>query len=689
MPGCSKKRLVANALALVLVIPLALFGCGSSANNSNGDGGQDTDGCQGSQRLLSVVGDPNITIYPQETVDLKVVFLEQCLGAVGGESIQFEIIGNPGDSSLSSNSAVTEANGLSKVTLTAGNQTGPFQVRASHPDDPDGVYFSINLKPVRYQLYVVGSNEIVAYTNETTELTVKLVNVDTGSPVRDIDVAFSIVQPAPGDASIATPVINTNLSGLASTTFSNGSDVTTYQVMAQGASIQAGNTSFTIHVKSRQSCSSDGECPNGQSCVNGACQEPAGDECSSNDQCPEGYTCEEGYCRPEGTLPDSCVTSNDCPQGYYCENHRCYACDEGNELPECQGGGEGCETNADCPPGFNCINGVCYPDNPDDVVIPELGGTWYTHHYFDIRDSLPDFASSIADIVSTLNRIINFCEITGIGFIDDFLCGLIDEYVPDWVGTLISILDNLGNMLSELRAEGVMELTHLNPRELLSGSEQWDKIMIRYLDACCEGQGAGCNPYNQPGFPDCATIDISRQDLQFADVGLQVLPFTGKVNVDDSGAFTVYTIAIDPRQIKIEFSKFVVFVIDLMVQIFTDYDSLEAALMDIIDCQAIQNLVNDIWPGGIFGSPPDVIQTCENLKPSAYELLEGLLNQIGVGWKLLKIDGWATITTLPGNPPYATELGYENHETSHDGLWNGSFNIVFDADITGSWHAER
>ncbi len=675
-------------LALALALGLVALGCGGSSSNGDGDAG--LDGCQGGQRLLSVVGDPLITLYPQESVDLKVVFLEQCAGAVAGESVTFEIIGNPGDSSLSAPSAVTEANGLAKVTLTGGEQPGQFQVRARHPEDPDGVYFSIELKPVVRQLYPVGPTDRVAYTNESIELTVKLLDVDSQSPVNGMGISFSIAQPAPGDASIVTPVANTNLSGLASTSFAGGTSATSYYVTAEGESQQLGTVTFTIQVRNRQDCSNDNECPDGQKCVNGSCQEPAGEECANDDQCPEGYACEDGYCRPEGTLPDSCDTSEDCPPGYYCENHRCYPCDEGSQLPECQNGGDGCETDEDCPPGFVCINGVCYPDNEEGVVIPELGGTWYTEHYFNIRDALPDFASSIADIVSTLNQIVNFCEITGVDFIDDLLCGLIDEYIPDWVGDLISILDNLGNMLSELRAEGVMELSHLNPRELLSASEQWDKILIRYLDACCEGQGAGCNPYNQPGFPDCATIDISRQDLAFGDVGLQVLPFTAKVNVDDSGAFTTYTLAVDPRQVKIEFSKFVVFLIDLLVDIFTDYDNLEDALMDIIDCQAIQNLVNDIWPGGFFGNPPDVIQTCENLKPSAYELLEGLLNQIGVGWKVLKFDGWATITTLPGDPPYATELGYPNHEDSGDGHWEGTFDIVFEADINdGSWYGER
>ncbi len=677
-------------LALSLTLALAGFGCSdSTGGNGDVDGGQD--GCEGGQRLLSVVGDPNLTIYPGDQVELKVVFLEQCIGAVAGQTINFEIIGNPDDSVLSSPTAVSEANGLARVSLTGGNQTGLFQVRAYHPDDPDGVYFSINLKQVTRQLFAVGPDNLVTYTGESLELTVKLMNTDTNSPVGGIGISFSIGQPAPGDASIPTPIANTNLSGLASTTFLGGSTVTTYSVAVHGAADEVGSVSFSIQVKNRTTCTGDHECPGGQVCINGTCHTPSGDDCTSDDQCPQGYTCQDGYCRPEGTLPDSCDSSEDCPPGYYCENHRCYPCDEGNELPECQGGGTECETDAECPPGFVCINGVCYPDNPDDVVIPELGGTWYTEHYFDIRESLGDTTATIADIFSILNQAFNFCEITGIDFVDDFLCGLIDDFIPPWVGDLINILDNLGNMLSELRAEGVMTLTHLNPRELLSGSETWDKIMIRYLDACCEGQGPDCNPYNQPGFPDCATIDITRQDLAFADVGMVVHPFTGKVNVDDSGAFTVYTLAIDPREVEIEFSKFVVFLVDLLVEMFTEYDSLEDALMHIIDCQAIWNMVSGICPSWLCNQQT-VIDACEDLKPSAYALLEGLLNQIGVDWNLLRFSGWATITTMPGDPPYATELGYSNHEDmmpNPDGLWEGTFDIGIGGDITGSWHGER
>jgi hypothetical protein len=59
-----------------------------------------------------------------------------------------------------------------------------------------------------------------------------------------------------------------------------------------------------------------------------------------------------------------------------------------------------------------------------------------------------------------------------------------------------------------------------------------------------------------------------------------------------------------------------------------------------------------------------------------------------VGWKILKFDGWATITA-EGDPPYGTDLGFSNHETSRDGFWDGDITIIISGGVDGSWWAER
>ena len=81
----------------------------------------------------------------------------------------------------------------------------------------------------------------------------------------------------------------------------------------------------------------------------------------------------------------------------------------------------------DAAPGDSiCVNGVCFAVNPDGVIIPELGGTWYTRHYLDISKALGGL-SSLQGILDVLNRAINYCHITGVGFVDDLICELMDE----------------------------------------------------------------------------------------------------------------------------------------------------------------------------------------------------------------------------------------------------------------------
>ncbi|RLB59918.1 MAG: hypothetical protein DRI34_00435 [Deltaproteobacteria bacterium] len=691
-------------LPLVLVLASAAGCGGGSSSNPDGGDGFDMDGCQGGgQRLLSVVGSPNREMHPGEQIDLAVALIEKCVGAVAGETVQFEILQNPGGASLSADTAVTSDMGVAQVTLSVapGEQISDttFGVHVTHVDDPDGVFFTITLKPILHQLAATGPLGLECYVGESLQLEVRVTDLYTNAPVRGVEVGFSIPNPPPGgDASLQDAKTITNLSGVANNVFNCGSVPVQYSVVAEGVTEVLEKVSFTITVKSRQQCASDDDCPSGFTCVSGACQPAGGSDCQSDDDCPDGYSCERGVCRPDGALPDSCETHADCPPGYYCEGHECYPCPEESTIPECQGGAE-CETDDDCPPGFICVNGFCQPDNPPDVVVPELGGRWYTRHFFDTSGALG--GATVADIIETLDQVINYCNITGIGFIDDLLCDVIDQYVPDWVGTLIGLFNNLFNMLHELRAEGTMELVHLNPRELVSGTEQWDTIFIRYPQACCECGPRGepgncCNPHDNPDWPDCATIDINRTDMDFADVGLEVTPFTGKIQVDDSGPVTKYTLLIDPRTVRMEYSKFVAMLLDLLIDIFTGYDNLEDALMDIIDCEAIGDSVEgwcEDWGFGSWFNCSDVgdstEQACDNFKPQADDLIRGLLDQIGIDWKYLNFTGHATITVEDDNPPYGTFLGTPDFEQTKDGIWQGDVTIITNSSMEGAWYGER
>ncbi len=696
----------------VAAVVVLAAGCGGTTGNGQPDGGDgyDTDGCQGAgQRKLSIVGSPNREIKPGEEIELAVALLERCVGAVPGEAVAFEIVQNPGSASLSAPSVTTNENGVATVNLAVAQSQATtqvnFGVHATHIDDPQGVYFTITLKPPRHKLSTVTPSSLSCYTGEALELQVKVSDDYTGAPVGNIELGFSIVNPPPGgDASIRSPHVSTNLSGIASTVFDCGSQAVTYTVEVAGTQEQLEKAFFSIDVVKRQQCQTDDECPSGFTCINSLCEQSGVSRCASDDDCPAGYVCDGGHCRPEDVLPSQCETADDCPPGYYCEAHTCYPCpevcnDPACQVPNCEGGDCTCPDCMTCPDGFVCVNGNCIPDNPDNPEIPDIGGTWYVKHFFDTSGALGGATANT--IVQKLNQIINYCDITGIGMIDDILCDIIHQYVPDWAGTLINIFANIYTMLRELRAEGYMEVTHLNPPELISATEQWETIFIRYLEACCSCfpncQPGQCNPYDNPSFPDCGTVDIYRTDLEVGELVINIHPYTGKIHVDDSGPITKYTLQIDPRNVEIEYSKFVAYLVDLLIQMFTGYDNLEDALMDIIDCVAIGDfaagICYDMGLDGFLVNCDDVgnsaAQACNNFKPQADELIKTLLDQIGIGWKYLKFSGWATIGVIDDTPPYGVTLGTPDFEQSGDGHWEGNVKIIVSSDMPGAWYGER
>jgi hypothetical protein len=99
-------------------------------------------------------------------------------------------------------------------------------------------------------------------------------------------------------------------------------------------------------------CQSDGDCPDGQVCLEGQClaqgipcgpngQCPAGQfcgvagfcesGCASNDDCPPPSTCDRGQCR----MPQACGRDLDCPASYVCEGGSCSFTDACSRSSDC------------------------------------------------------------------------------------------------------------------------------------------------------------------------------------------------------------------------------------------------------------------------------------------------------------------------------------------------------------------
>jgi len=70
--------------------------------------------------------------------------------------------------------------------------------------------------------------------------------------------------------------------------------------------------------KKEKKCVTNADCPSGQVCIDGNCENPQA--CSSDSDCPAGYVCKNNIC----VLKEAeCTTDSDCPTNYICQNGTC------------------------------------------------------------------------------------------------------------------------------------------------------------------------------------------------------------------------------------------------------------------------------------------------------------------------------------------------------------------------------
>ncbi len=98
-----------------------------------------------------------------------------------------------------------------------------------------------------------------------------------------------------------------------------------------------------------EECTADGDCANGQSCVDGQCLTPSSSGetylCSSDDPCPAGQFCFNGLCAI------GCLSNGDCAADQYCDTEGSGRC-VNREVTTCPQ--SPCESNQDCVDGY-CV----------------------------------------------------------------------------------------------------------------------------------------------------------------------------------------------------------------------------------------------------------------------------------------------------------------------------------------------
>src|SRR5262252_7106947 len=91
-----------------------------------------------------------------------------------------------------------------------------------------------------------------------------------------------------------------------------------------------------------QQCRNDQDCPSGQKCNAGRCE--AGPGCTTDEQCPAGQSCLDGQCKP-------CAADTECGVGGKCQNGKCTRAKR-------------CASDSDCAQDEECKGGVCVSGRP-------------------------------------------------------------------------------------------------------------------------------------------------------------------------------------------------------------------------------------------------------------------------------------------------------------------------------------
>ncbi|MFH1604029.1 MAG: hypothetical protein ABIH03_08985 [Pseudomonadota bacterium] len=438
-------------------------------------------------------------------------------------------------------------------------------------------------------------------------------------------------------------------------------------------------------------CVYDVDCPDGFFCNSGECRvipadDPLDVSCQQDTDCPIGFICDDnGKCnypgsQPDAGQPDGSVDGGEPPDGSVEDQGQpdIGPSDGGQpDIGPTDGGADGglptdggkppCMLDKDCPSGKVCEAGACLDVPPPEVI--DVSGLWFTQHKFDMSNALlgfPKLGGPLNDINRLLQGKLDLSKIPLIGnMLQGIINSYINQYVPPWVKTLVGGLDNLANVLQEMDVEGEMELRHGNPKHLISGKEEWIEVIVYWVEQCPMGR-------KDPNWPSCAAMNIVLKDEM---IGIkEVGGLTGRV----SGQ----TLIIDDREVEMEIHKLIKYIIDLIVQISAGYNNLEEAIQDWIDCQDIEDAVNDLASDLGFGGTIPVKAACEAAKAGVAADIGKLLSSIGISWTTFKFHGHATIvpdTTV--SPPYGIEL--------KDGIWDGRVKIIIDGKLKGTWHANR
>ena len=366
----------------------------------------------------------------------------------------------------------------------------------------------------------------------------------------------------------------------------------------------------------------------------------------------------------------------------------------------------------ECPTGWVCADGVCEPGVPSDPALPDVTGVWYTKHVFAIRDSLP------RGLQETFK---------GIRALDQFLSGrlglpvwlqavidsLLGQFLPGWFYAVVRVGDDVGTLLSFLRAEGRMRLSPGRDAAHPTATEVWTSLVFYWLPLC--GEDIEGDPQVPP---ECARLDVATTAAGYPPAGprcrgevlpavaVRAAPFAAAVEAVPGYAQARWQLTVAERQVDVEVARAVVSAIDGALSLSTPWQCIAEATdcrggqECIVDCSGVGRWVSD-FTGGVLPAWP-VEDACAGAVGLAGQAATGLLASVKFQTNLLVFGGRATIGGIGENDTVcrsgercAGQMGNEDFDrdlrlrpASRDGAWTGAF-FGGPGDMPGSWQAKR
>ena len=129
LPIFTKFRSAGIALLIGALASGLTTGCAGESDGGPGPSNGPRQPAPDEAAFLSLVGDANLFVEPMSTRQLQVKYHDQSGAPLAGE-IHFAIDGNGVGASLSAAKAVTDAQGVAKINLVAGNE-GAFRIKVT------------------------------------------------------------------------------------------------------------------------------------------------------------------------------------------------------------------------------------------------------------------------------------------------------------------------------------------------------------------------------------------------------------------------------------------------------------------------------------------------------------------------------------------------------------------------------